>query len=73
MLSIKLASEEEDSSPERSVPFNDESRLKPRNNALMDEDCRKDLPPSDSQYMVVGGMNVDMMDMDMTEEDRKSP
>jgi len=69
-LSIKLASEEEDSSPERSTaPFNDESRLKPRNNALMDEDCRKDLPPS--EYMVVGGMNVDMMDMDMNEEERK--
>ena len=47
-------------SPDKSHITKDDTRLKP----IMDEDCRKELPPNNS-YVVVGGMNVDMMDMDM--------
>lgn len=57
------------SSPERNVSITrDDTRLKPRggtfiggNIGIMDEECRKEMPPN----LVVGGMNVDMMDMDM--------
>lgn len=55
----------------------DDSRLKARGdtfiasvngNALMDEECRRELPDQPSQqYVMVGGMN--MMDMDMAAND----
>lgn len=69
MLSIKLAEAQEESPAQQVSITRDDTRLRPTN-ALMDEDCRRELP----DYMVVGGMNVDMMDMDMVQEDdRKSP
>jgi hypothetical protein len=81
VLSIKLAEQmdnDDEYSPEKQSITRDDTRLKPRNisaNALMDEECRKEYPDN-PQYLVVGGMNVDMMDMDMAaadDDERKSP